>query len=150
MRFVVGEYWSGPDDIGGWLDGVAQMTDSQIAAFDFPLRYKLRDVCDTPNYDLRNLTDGGSVSAARPFNGVTFTENHDMASTEVVNDKMLGYSFILTRDGYPCVFWWDLLPRLAFSDVQAFHTNGKLWPASAALFISSKAPTFRKTEEYYM
>ena len=21
--FVVGEYWSGPEDIGGWLDGVA-------------------------------------------------------------------------------------------------------------------------------
>lgn len=105
--FVVGEYWSGPEDIGGWLDGVAQMTDGQIAAFDFPLRYKLKDVCDTPNYDLRNLTDGGSVSASRPFNAVTFTENHDMGGNEVVNDKMLGYSFILTQEGYPCVYWWD-------------------------------------------
>jgi alpha-amylase len=105
--FVVGEYWSGPEDIGDWLDNVSKLTDSQIAAFDFPLRYKLKDVCDTPNYDLRNLTDGGSVSAARPFNAVTFTENHDMAGNEVVNDKMLGYSFILTQDGYPCVFWQD-------------------------------------------
>ena len=66
--FVVGEYWSGPDDIdAGWIDGALAVTDKQIAAFDFPLRYKLKDVCDTPNYDLRNLTDGGSVSAARPF-----------------------------------------------------------------------------------
>jgi alpha-amylase len=105
--FVVGEYWSGPEDIGGWLDEVKAVTDSQIAAFDFPLRYKLKDVCDTPNYDLRNLTDGGSVAAARPFNAVTFVENHDMRGNEVVNDKMLGYSFILTQDGYPCVFWWD-------------------------------------------
>jgi hypothetical protein len=24
-----------------------------------------------------------------------------------VNDMMLGYSFILSGDGYPCVFWWD-------------------------------------------
>ena len=75
--------------------------------FDFPLRYKLKDVCDTPNYDLRKLTDGESVSAGRPFNAVTFTENHDMGGNEVVNDKMLGYSFILTGDGYPCIFWWD-------------------------------------------
>jgi uncharacterized protein (DUF2252 family) len=28
----VGEYWSGPDDIGGWPDGVARLTDGQIAA----------------------------------------------------------------------------------------------------------------------
>jgi alpha-amylase len=105
--FVVGEYWSGPEDIGGWLDAVRSVTDQQIAAFDFPLRYKLKDVCDTPNYDLRNLTDGSSVSAGRPFNAVTFVENHDMRGNEVINDKLLGYSFILTGDGYPCIFWWD-------------------------------------------
>jgi alpha-amylase len=105
--FVVGEYWSGPDDIGGWLDQVRSVTDQQIAAFDFPLRYKLKDVCDTPNYSLMNLTDGGSVVAARPFNAVTFVENHDMRGNEIANDKMLAYSFILTNDGYPCVFWYD-------------------------------------------
>ena len=105
--FIVGEYWSGPEAIDGWLDEVRSVTDHQIAAFDFPLRYKLKDVCDKPNYDLRNLTDGESVSAARPFNAVTFVENHDMGGNEVVNDKMLGYSFILTGDGYPCVFWSD-------------------------------------------
>jgi alpha-amylase len=105
--FVVGEYWSGPQDIEGWLDGVRSVTDQQIAAFDFPLRYKLKDVCDTPNYSLTNLANSDAVSASRPFNAVTFTENHDMGGNEVVNDKMLGYSFILTGEGYPCVFWWD-------------------------------------------
>jgi alpha-amylase len=30
------------------------------------LRYRLKDVCDTLNYDLRNLTDGGSVVMERP------------------------------------------------------------------------------------
>jgi alpha-amylase len=105
--FVVGEYWSGPKDIDRWLDQVRLVTDDQIAVFDFPLRYKLKDVCDTPNYDLRKLTDSESVSAGRPFNAVTFTENHDMGGDEVVNDKMIGYSFILTGDGYPCIFWWD-------------------------------------------
>jgi len=44
VPYVVGEYWSGTDDIGGWLDRVEQFTDNQIAAFDFPLRYKLKAV----------------------------------------------------------------------------------------------------------
>lgn len=105
--FVVGEYWSGPQDIEGWLDRIRAVTDKQIAAFDFPLRYKLKDVCDTPNYPLTNLAEGGSVVAARPFNAVTFVENHDMGGNEIINDKMLAYSFILTGDGYPCVFWYD-------------------------------------------
>jgi hypothetical protein len=34
--FAVGEYWSGPDDIAGWLDGVASLTDAQVGAFEFP------------------------------------------------------------------------------------------------------------------
>jgi alpha-amylase len=105
--FVVGEYWSGPEEIDGWLDGVRSVTDTQIAAFDFPLRYKLKDVCDKPNYSLLNLTDQASISAGRPFNAVTFVENHDMGGNEIVNDKMMAYSFILTGDGYPCVFWYD-------------------------------------------
>ncbi len=63
------------------------VTDNQIAAFDFPLRYKLKDVCDTPNYDLRNLTDEGSVVTKRPFNAATFVDNHDMGDNEIVNDK---------------------------------------------------------------
>jgi alpha-amylase len=87
--FVVGEYWSGPEDIGDWLDGVRAVTDNQIAAFDFPLRYKLKDLCDTPGYDLRNLTADGSVVSKRPFNAVTFVENHDMGGNEIVNDKNL-------------------------------------------------------------
>ena len=105
--FVVGEYWSGPDDIEGWLDRVNAATEQEIAAFDFPLRYKLKDVCDQLGYSLTNLSNGGSVVAARPFNAVTFVENHDMGGNEIVNDKMLAYSFILTNDGYPCVFWYD-------------------------------------------
>ncbi|WP_317890433.1 alpha-amylase domain-containing protein [Granulicella paludicola] len=105
--FVVGEYWSGPEDIEGWLDRINRVTDQQIAAFDFPLRYKLKDVCDKPGYGLTNLANSNSVVASRPFNAVTFVENHDMGGNEIVNDKMLAYSFILTNDGYPCVFWYD-------------------------------------------
>ena len=108
--FVVGEMWSGPQDIGNWIDQVNAMTDTQIAAFDFPLRYKLKDVCDSLNYDLRNLTGGGEEAAIvmnRPLHAVTFVDNHDMGDNAIVNDKMMAYSFIMVHEGYPCVFWYD-------------------------------------------
>jgi alpha-amylase len=107
MPYVVGEFWSGTDDIDAWLDRVRQITDHQIAAFDFPLRYKLKDVCDTLNYDLRNLTDGGTVAMKRPMHAATFVDNHDMGDNTIVNDKLMAYSFILAHEGYPCIFWYD-------------------------------------------
>lgn len=107
VPFVVGEHWSSKEEIGGWLERVNRHTDSQIAAFDFPLRYKLKDLCDTLQYDLRDLTDDGAVVTKRPFNAVTFVDNHDMGDNQIVNDKMLAYSFILMNEGYPCIFWYD-------------------------------------------
>jgi alpha-amylase len=105
--FVVGEMWSGGDDIGAWIDKVNGLTDNQIMAFDFPLRYQLKDVCDTLNYDLRNLTREGAVVMDRPMHAATFVDNHDMGDNAIVNDKLLAYSFILVHEGYPCVFWYD-------------------------------------------
>jgi alpha-amylase len=105
--FVVAEMWSGPKDIEGWIDKVNSLTDNQVAAFDFPLRYKLKDVCDKPNYDLRNLTDGGAVVTKRPLHAATFVDNHDMGDNVIVNDKMMAYSFIMVHEGYPCIFWYD-------------------------------------------
>ena len=105
--FVVGELWSGGDDIEAWLAKANKYTDNQIAAFDFPLRYKLKAVCDTPNFDLRQLTDGGTVVMKRPANAATFVDNHDMGDDAIVNDKLMAYSFILVHEGYPCVFWHD-------------------------------------------
>ena len=105
--YVVGEHWSGTQDIDTWLDKVNAVTDSRIAAFDFPLRYKLKDVCDQPHYDLRNLTDGGCVLMKRPAHAATFVENHDMGDNAIVNDKLMAYSFIMVHEGYPCIFWYD-------------------------------------------
>jgi alpha-amylase len=105
--YVVGELWSGTDDIESWLAKVNSFTDTQIAAFDFPLRYKLKDVCDRPNYDLRNLTDGGAVVMKRPNHAATFVDNHDMGDNTIVNDKLMAYSFILVHEGYPSIFWFD-------------------------------------------
>jgi len=107
MPYVVGELWSGGDDIDTWLEKANRYTDNQIAAFDFPLRYKLKGVCDQPNFDLRQLTDGGSIVMKRPANAATFVDNHDMGADTIVNDKLMAYSFILVHEGYPSIFWFD-------------------------------------------
>jgi len=50
----------------------------------------------------------------RPAQAITFVENHDVVrDSPIINDKLLAYAFILTHEGYPCVFWqdyfnWDL------------------------------------------
>ncbi len=107
MPYVVAELWSGGDDIESWLEKANSMTDGQIAAFDFPLRYKLKALCDHPGFDLRELTQGGTVVMARPAHAATFVDNHDMGGDTIVNDKLLAYSFILVHEGYPCIFWYD-------------------------------------------
>jgi alpha-amylase len=132
MPYVVAEFWSGMEDIGNWLDQANSYSDNQVAVFDFPLRYKLKDVCDTPKYDLRNLTDGGTVVMKRPRNAATFVDNHDMGDNAIVNDKLMAYSFIMVHEGYPCVFWYDYYnnqlarpgtPRGIDALIQAHHKN---------------------------
>ena len=105
--WVVGEYWSGEQDIDAWLERVNSYTDTQISAFDFPLRYQLKKVCDQPNYDLRNLTYGENILMKRPLHAATFVDNHDMGADMIVNDKLMAYSFIMVHEGYPSVFWYD-------------------------------------------
>jgi len=105
--YIVGEHWSGDQDIEAWIEHVNSVTDNQVAAFDFPLRYRLKGVCDTPNYDLRNLTQNGTVVMRRPRHAATFVDNHDMGDNMIVNDKMMAYSFIMVHEGYPCIYWYD-------------------------------------------
>jgi alpha-amylase len=108
--FGVGECWAGDDYIDGWLDAVNRWAAHRVGAFDFPLRYRLKDLCDSYGFSLRRLVDGGVLMKERPFEAVTFVDNHDFRGDDnpaVVNDKMLAYAFILTHEGYPCVFWQD-------------------------------------------
>ncbi len=106
--FGVGECWDGEDPIDGWLDSVNRYAQHRVAAFDFPLRYRLKDLCDTYGFSLTALAKGGVLMKDRPFDAVTFVDNHDFSGADcVVNDKILGYAYILTHEGYPCVFWKD-------------------------------------------
>ena len=106
--YGVGECWDNDATIDAWLDSVNNWTDNRVGAFDFPLRYRLKDLCDKPGYSLRNLVAGGALYNERPLEAVTFVDNHDFRGLdEVINDKMLAYAFILTHEGYPCVYWKD-------------------------------------------
>jgi alpha-amylase len=106
--FGVGECWDGDCYIDAWLDSVNKWAEHRVGAFDFPLRYRLKDLCDSYGFSLRRLADGGVLADDRPFEAVTFVDNHDFrGGDEIVNDKMLAYAYILTHEGYPCVYWKD-------------------------------------------
>ena len=114
--FGVGELWNDDSDqpIESWLDEVNNFSDNPVSAFDFVLRKKLHSLCLYKQFSLKELADWSDTLLVRPFETVTFVENHDtcsphpdVADKEIFSDKMLAYSFILTHPGYPCVFWRD-------------------------------------------
>jgi alpha-amylase len=114
IPYAVAEYWDSERAIDDWLGGTDAYSDNPAGAFDFPLRWRLQDLCDRFGFSLRELARPGVLLWDRPRDAVTFVENHDVArQSPVVNDKLLAYAFILTHEGYPCVFWqdyfnWDL------------------------------------------
>jgi alpha-amylase len=107
--FGVGEYWDEDIYITQWLKETNSFSTNPVTAFDFPLRGRLKDLCDSYGFSLKTLTEKGTlVTDGLDAWAVTFVENHDIVRTDpIVNDKMLAYSYILTHQGYPCVFWQD-------------------------------------------
>ena len=113
--FGVGELWEDTDQpVENWLDEVNYFSDNPASAFDFVLRNKLRRLCLDKQFSLKELAGWNDTLLTRPFETVTFVENHDtcsphpdVADKEIFSDKMLAYSFILTHQGVPCIFWRD-------------------------------------------
>lgn len=104
--FDVLEYWDGNISlIENYVDN-----SGTTAAFDFPAFYTMVDVFNY-NQHMGRLIDSTRVFAAKdPVNAVTFVANHDTdkdAGVENIGDKMLAYAYILTYEGYPCIFWKD-------------------------------------------
>jgi alpha-amylase len=107
--FGVGEYWDEDEFIAHWLKETNAYTDNPVSAFDFPLRYRLKALCDNYGFNVSTLCKSGTlITDGLAQQAVTFVENHDIVRNDpVINDKMLAYAFILTHEGYPCVFWYD-------------------------------------------
>jgi alpha-amylase len=108
--FCVGECWDGERTIDDWLGTINSFMDNPVSAFDFPLHYRLKGLCDTYGFSLRTLATPGTVVQDTPSQAVTFVDNHDTIrdpGNAINNDKLLAYSFILSHEGYPSVFWMD-------------------------------------------
>ena len=80
---------------------------------DFPLYFTLLAMSNEPSFDMASL-DGAGVVGVNPFHAVTFVENHDTESRRDLvpkniqpEDKPLAYAYILTSEGFPCVFYKD-------------------------------------------
>jgi alpha-amylase len=107
--FGVGENWDSERTIENWVNEVNAWTDNPVSAFDFPQHYMLKALCDGFGFDLRTLASWDTFTRTQPTRAVTFVENHDLRDGDapIVNDKLLAYAYILTHEGYPCVFWKD-------------------------------------------
>ncbi len=115
QRYIVGEYWTeNRSRLKEWIDGNSA-AGATVSVFDFPLRAKLKDMCNgtQSSFDMRWLNhsgmvradDGNAVSGTRVS---TFLDNHDNAKNShqwVSKDWKMGYAYILTHEGRPCVLY---------------------------------------------
>src|SRR5215469_11327315 len=107
-NFAVAEFADGNIQL---IESWANAIQHRSAAFDFPLHFVLKDMCNNPdNFNMASLDHAGLVGID-PQGAVTFVENHDTdrggVGGPVVRNKMLAYAYILTSEGYPCVFYRD-------------------------------------------
>ena len=105
-QFTFVEYWDeNPDVLATYAKAYVN---NKISVLDFPLWGKLKDMeMGNGYFDMRNLVNAGYIGRDADH-AVTFVENHDTdVSYPTTRNKHLGYAYILTQQGYPCVFWRD-------------------------------------------
>jgi hypothetical protein len=109
-KFAVGEFFDGARNlVEGWISNPTGMK-GRSSAFDFPLKFALNAMCNTPGaFNMANLDHAG-LAGIDPLNAVTFVENHDTdlsPQNKIAFNKALAYAYILTSEGYPCVYYRD-------------------------------------------
>ncbi len=113
QRFIVGEYWGSASSIQSWVNNVAT-NGADADAFDFPLKSTLTGMCNgNADFDMKWLNHAGMIrnSDGNSLPGtsvVTFLENHDTGKEHdkwVTKDWHLGYAYMLTHEGKPCIFY---------------------------------------------
>ncbi len=131
--FAVGENWdSNAGVLKGWVDG----TNRTSSAFDFALYYKMDEAFDGNN--MTRLNDD-MLWKRDPAKTVTFVANHD---TDIIWDKMLAYAYIMTHEGYPCVFYRDYeewLNKERLNNLIWIHRN---------LAVGNTSILYADTDEY--
>jgi alpha-amylase len=107
-KFAVGEFADGNISlIQAWTNAVQHLS----SGFDFPLHFVLKQMCNSPgNFNMATLDHAG-LAGVDPLGAVTFVENHDTdrggVGGPIIQNKLLAYAYILTAEGYPCVFYRD-------------------------------------------
>ena len=109
--YSVGEYWDGNVSVvKNWLNATKVNGQITSAAFDFPIRYVVRDAIKANWSTVK--TDGLINDPAYKQYAITFVENHDTeyrsASVQqdpIRKDTLAANAYILASCGTPCVFY---------------------------------------------
>ena len=110
-NYSVGEYWDGKVSvIKNWLNATKVNDQITSAAFDFPIRYVVRDAIKANWSTVK--TDGLANDPAYKRYAVTFVENHDTEyrsageqQDPIRKDTLAANAYILASCGTPCVFY---------------------------------------------
>jgi len=106
-KFAVGEYFdSNPDTLNWWVWNSGM--NGRCCTYDFGIRFTLAAMCNNASrWDMTQL-DHASYVGRDPTHAVSFVENHDTdLNFPVIWNKLLGYAYILTSEGYPSVYYKD-------------------------------------------
>ena len=110
-NYSVGEYWDGNVSVvKNWLNATKVNNQITSAAFDFPIRYVVRDAIKANWSTVK--TNGLANDPAYKQYAVTFVENHDTEYRSVDErqdpirkDTLAANAYILASCGTPCVFY---------------------------------------------
>lgn len=109
-KFAVGEYYEGNQVlVNAWIYNPKGMQ-GRCSAFDFPLKFVLNAMCNHPGRFNMSDLDHVGLAGTSPEKAVTFVENHDtdlFPNDRIVYNKILAYAYILTSEGYPCIYYRD-------------------------------------------
>ena len=115
-KFSVGEYWQGSvtaskkDDhpFGGVKDWV-EATGKTSAAFDFPMKYLIKNAFGGNNWKLLDINIASTLVGIEPQYAVTFIDNHDTGEPHNNPDPLranveAANAYILAMPGTPCIW----------------------------------------------
>lgn len=131
-RFSVGEYWDGNvATVKTWINATKVNEVPTSAAFDFPVRYAVRDLIAN-NWGSKAKDGLISNTSYRQY-AVTFVENHDTEyrssdkqQDPIRKDTIAANAYILASCGTPCVFYkhWQAYPTDIKKMINARHIAG--------------------------
>ena len=109
--YSVGEYWDGNvSAVTNWLNATKVNGQITSAAFDFPIRYVVRDAIKANWSTVK--TDGLANDPAYKQYAITFVENHDteyrsssVQQDPIRKDTLAANAYILASCGTPCIFY---------------------------------------------